>query len=186
LDTVFWIGLVLGGIISLGASIVANVYTPKVYSFVGKYVENISEKRKARELDKFLLITRLAKGKVDRTAMLMSRALLSLTFIVQSVFYGSGILLVAVPRIANPHSVLITKSSEVLENIIVNWPVFVLAAFFLSGGIFTAYLSWKYLNQFFDYWFLLDNYNKYRESLRKEWENEVSEIERLVAGEIVS
>ena len=73
MDWKFWAGLIMGGLIGLFASLLANYFTPTFSDYVNKRRTGFVEKSKKRAIRNFLIIKNLHEGKKDKYIYLMDR-----------------------------------------------------------------------------------------------------------------
>ncbi len=180
MDSNFWVGLLAGGIVSLIGSVLANLYTNNIYAFIGKRVEFFSERRKKRELKRFYLVALIMCGKIDRNAMFISRALLSiLNLILVSLF--ASLLIPTFDMTSVFDMDKLAKASftfdRLLSNVRSQWILTTAQLVMLIIMSYSAFASLKYLSEFTDLWSRLDQYPRYREQIRSQWPDEVSQIE---------
>jgi hypothetical protein len=178
MGAVFWSGLIIGGILSLVGSILANLYTNKIYLFVGSHIKKFAEKRKSKELRKFYLITLLFKNEINQSAFFVSRSLFIVSYMIAGLFFSNILFMLQIPINLEPENV--SKMSFTLERITSNfhnhWPkVLLLSISFVvsSASLIRAAI---YFRQYFDIWHRLDTYRAYRGQIHSQWPNEVAEI----------
>jgi hypothetical protein len=61
-DTAFWLGIVLGAVVSLMASFAANLYTDTLRSYLAKRSQLRLSNRRAKEIDDYKLVKMLRSG----------------------------------------------------------------------------------------------------------------------------
>lgn len=87
MDRIFWIGIVIGTLLSFAASIAANLIESRINGFFAKRKSVSQEKMKRRALELHCIIAELHSGKRDRylymsrlLAVLVIRSVMVLTF----------------------------------------------------------------------------------------------------------
>jgi uncharacterized membrane protein len=73
MDTTFWVGLVLGAILSLVASIVANIYNERILDKLEHFKLSRHEKRRDKALVEYRRLRHLHRGTRDKQAFTASQ-----------------------------------------------------------------------------------------------------------------
>jgi len=160
MDVTFWVGLLVGGILSLIGSIIANLYNQKINLFLENRRFKLSNRRKTQEIKEFQTITALRNGERDKTLFFLARvfriivgcscAALGMVMSLEIGIYKILLVINSRPSSFEPH---IFTAFQIVTTLGQMVPL--LAAFI---GLFVMHKSSR---EFFDYWRKLDWYDDY-------------------------
>jgi hypothetical protein len=77
MDLTFWMGILIGGFLSLATSVAGNLYTDEIREFLGRRKRLRLSNRKAKELSTHRYITELRNGDPTQTVLFSLKQTLS-------------------------------------------------------------------------------------------------------------
>jgi hypothetical protein len=162
-----WIGLVVGGIISLAASVVANLLHPKVTSFLDSRKIVFNENRRRRSLQLYRVVTELNNGTRDRYIYMLRLATSAISmFMLAITAIFCGVVLLA---LSSPPTIPIVEGPMKSE---MYYRIGALT-FFLFFAYFGAFLVRSITLRYKTIANALDDYPAFEAAFKKKWGNDV-------------
>jgi hypothetical protein len=174
MDNVFWMGLAIGAIFSLIASIIANIFSEKIQNTLETFKLSRHGKNKAKALKEYVTIRRMHLGHEDKYLYLMRLAFVSSLFFI----LGASSTIIALILVTS------TTLAELLSGpSIIRFAVFFVVAFTFIGlvGILVGFFG---IHRFTQISRALSQYPRYEPAMLGKWQFtqlEIAAAEQKVA-----
>ena len=162
MDTTFWMGIAIGAIISLFVSIMANLYTPRLRTFLDKRSELRLSNKKADELQDYAL----AKGVLNGLPLMIQKIETRRNLALRMMIYALAFLVMATGFL-----VLVTAliSLRAPEDSVPSTLVFVFVNIVLFASMAAIASSVRMNRNVRDIIQKASNLEKYENDIRKKW-----------------
>jgi hypothetical protein len=161
MDVVFWIGIGIGALLSLAASIAANLFQPGINNYLGRRKLVSDEKRKSRALEIHKIVTAIHEGKRDRyTYLIRLSSAVTMSGIIACMLFISAAVIGAVtePDFDHPLSI---EPKQIIR--------VVMMLLFIFGGMVFFNLCRRAVERYHAMMNALDNYDKYLVKFSERW-----------------
>ena len=169
MNYVFWGGIAIGFILSIVASIIANLYIDAVRSVIDRANVNLKNSRRKKEKSTYLRIRGFKEGKENENVFFLHSAMATLLFMLFfSGFFSTALVML---YIADKSGIKFNTQISLFENltdpIIKNafGPAFLL----IFSGMISAWIGILRLREFMSYWRRTRKFEEYQKDLEKRW-----------------
>jgi hypothetical protein len=170
-SAIFWIGLILGAILSFSASVAANLYHEKITRAIEQGKLKFKAKRKQKALEEFELVKNLHRGIADKHFFLISTSMMSVRFLVM----GATCLILATVLLGTSKDELRDAADVVQKSSLLSIQFYVAIFSFIPIlmlsllSVFGVLVSLKLRNTVMETGKKLDNIQEYYRYMNETW-----------------